>query len=157
MNHFTGGVRAGSLNASYPFARLECEPDGVLISSFLGSHHLAKGDVLAVSEFRGFLSRGVRFQHTSPNAPSLLVFWFTSPGKVLRTLESMGFQVTSEERIEPVAWRSSYLMVPIVVSLAVLCMDLCRNRLILDAILNAVGLGLFVTVMGLVFLSIRRK
>ena len=73
-----GGARIGSVNASWPFARLAVVGDRLTISVFLLGQYDFKGfQILSIEpcEAGPILSSGLRIHHTHPDYPESIIFW----------------------------------------------------------------------------------
>lgn len=95
----TGGARVGTLNATYPFATLWVEADGLCVSCLGRDYSFPKGSIRSLSRHRGFVSTGLRIEHSVASLPQFVVFWaslfFWSSGfQRLRTqLEGLGYEI----------------------------------------------------------------
>ena len=74
---FTGGLRAGNYNSSWPFATLTLTPDRMTLQGGGRVWVFAKYEIVRLTKHRGWLSVGLRIQHDKPELPEFLVFWVT--------------------------------------------------------------------------------
>ena len=96
-----GGLRYGwsywfSMNATWPLATICASPKQIVFhvrGSWGPDPVLNPARVKRISPFRGFLSRGVRFEHDQRNTPSYLVFWTRQGTRLLAELRAMGYPV----------------------------------------------------------------
>ena len=90
----------GTINASWPFARLSASPNQIEIRVLFPlawrRFVLTRGDVILVHKQRGLLNTGVRFEHKSRMAPEFLLFWTFSPDTLVRRLGELGFPVPTD-------------------------------------------------------------
>jgi len=94
---FRGGIRMGgsywtALNLSWPLAKLSIEKDSIAISSLLGSPRFPRSQITKISRYSGFLSKGIRIEHTA-DQPPFIVFWTFDLRGVTRCLEENGYSV----------------------------------------------------------------
>ena len=99
---FTGGIRYGesylsSFNATWPFASLKLEPGHLTLSALGKTFSFAHADLDRISKYRGFISKGIRFEHNSKNYPPFIVFWTFSQKSVLAELIGAGFTVNEHD------------------------------------------------------------
>jgi hypothetical protein len=70
-----GGARLGNFNATFPFATLSGDSDGLHLSCFGWRYHFARADILGLRRHRGLFSTGLRIEHSQDSVPELVVFW----------------------------------------------------------------------------------
>jgi hypothetical protein len=93
---FRGGIHAGvsfygSINATWPFAKLRIEKDSLDISSPIGNPKFPRAQITKLSKYSGFFSKGLRIEHTA-NQPPFIVFWTFDFHAVKRCLEENGYR-----------------------------------------------------------------
>ena len=95
-----GKGEIGTINASWPFARLSAFPTQVEIRVLFPlawrRFVLKRGEVRLIHKQRGLWSTGVRFEHNSAAAPGFLLFWTFAPDTLLRRLGELGYPVPSD-------------------------------------------------------------
>ena len=90
---FTGGARIGWVNASYPFAKLSCSRERLMLAS-LGTYEFTPDQVVSFGTYGSIplLANGLRINHNRLDYPEKVVFWCAgSRDKVLREVGRMGF------------------------------------------------------------------
>ncbi len=108
---FRGGSRIGWVNASYPFARLTCTRERLVLSS-LGAHEFTPDQVVSLSAFVGtvpMLAKGVAIEHNRLDYPARMVFWSMGDAEhVLERIRGTGFvprgQPVERPRGMPFRW-----------------------------------------------------
>lgn len=98
---FRGGLRHGSshllaINYSWPFATLESGPRELTLRA-PGVHYVFSREGVAVEDFRGLFSPGLRFLHTDPAVPPHVVFWTFQPRAVKASLAANGYEVAAPD------------------------------------------------------------
>lgn len=86
MNKKIGGIRAGMMNATWPFATLKVKNGELVISCIYGTYSFFKEDLLDIQPYVmiPFFGQGVKINHTKKKYPSNLIFWyFGSPKKLV--------------------------------------------------------------------------
>lgn len=97
----TGGARINNFNASYPFARLSGDSGALHLSCLGREYHFPRSNIRRLSRHRGFISVGLRIEHTQAGLPAFIVFWasllfWTSGFQRLKTqLQSLGYEVAA--------------------------------------------------------------
>lgn len=80
----------GLLNVSWPFSFLALEKSSLRFAwkfLFLHAEYKIDFDEIVKIEFkRGIFSKGLRFIHSSPRAPSLIIFWTWNGRELLKAL-----------------------------------------------------------------------
>lgn len=107
---FRGGSRIGWVNASYPFARLTCTRERLVLSSF-GAHEFTPDQVVSFGTFGSvpLLANGLAIEHNRLDYPARMVFWCPgSRDKVLEEIRRTGFvprgQPVERPRGMPFRW-----------------------------------------------------
>ncbi|HZD60718.1 MAG TPA: hypothetical protein VE439_09750 [Anaerolineae bacterium] len=85
---FVGGLRAELWNWTFPFAAL-CASRDQLIITVLGE----KKYIFTPDQVVGIKKRfgGIQIFHNIASYPTLIIFWYFNPSKVLKAIESIGF------------------------------------------------------------------
>ena len=96
---FTGGLRKGVVNVSWPLARLTVDCDAIRIKApLLSTVWVQRPQVVAVRRVSGaFLVPGIRFE-TTDGAYDGVIFWSFSPDDVLAGLHALGSPVVARSR-----------------------------------------------------------
>jgi len=95
----TGGARLGFFNATYPFAILSADTEGLRLSCLGRNYAFSKNKIQSLSRHRGIFSVGLRIEHSEPSYPQFVVFWasmffWTSGFQRLKAqLENLGYEV----------------------------------------------------------------
>ncbi|MEP6667551.1 MAG: hypothetical protein ABJF10_00275 [Chthoniobacter sp.] len=95
----TGGARLDYFNATFPFATLSADADGLHLSCMGHEYLFPKDKIRRLSRHRGIFSVGLRIEHSEPSFPQFVVFWasvffWTSGFQALTTqLESLGYDI----------------------------------------------------------------
>ncbi len=79
---FRGGLRAGSLNLSWPFAALRLTPADLVIEAAGIRHFLKKDDVARLELYGGLFSKGVRIFHENQGLDQPTIFWAFTPVRI---------------------------------------------------------------------------
>ncbi len=96
---FRGGLRHGrahllAINFTWPFATLEIGPRALTLRA-PGVHYVFSREGVAIEDFRGLFSPGLRFLHTDPAVPPHVVFWTFQPRAVKASLAAHGYTVAA--------------------------------------------------------------
>ncbi|PTX99252.1 hypothetical protein DB345_02430 [Spartobacteria bacterium LR76] len=96
---FRGGLRHGSshllaVNFTWPFATLEIGPRELTLRG-PGVHYVFSREGVAIEDFRGIFSPGLRFLPTDPAVPPQVVFWTFQPRAVKAALAAHGYAVAA--------------------------------------------------------------
>jgi hypothetical protein len=75
-----GGLRIGrsfwlSINASWPLATLQIYSDRLVLTGLFRRLSFPHSAIVRLSEYHGFLSSGIRIEHTVAAYPRLVIFW----------------------------------------------------------------------------------
>jgi len=93
----TGGARIGGFNASWPFAKLHADAEGLTIKlPFSKTYRFPTSSITSVREYISilFIGWGIRIEHSVPEYPPFVVFWYLGyPSTVLSFLEDCGFPI----------------------------------------------------------------
>jgi hypothetical protein len=78
LNKKIGGIRAGMMNATWPFARLQVKDKKLIINSFLGTYKFNRNEILDISDYFliPLIGQGVKIIHTKKEYPSQIIFWY---------------------------------------------------------------------------------
>lgn len=108
---FRGGSRIGWVNASYPFARLACTRERLVLGSF-GVHEFTPDQVVSFGTFGSvpLLANGLAIEHNRLDYPARMVFWcLGSRDKVLEEIRRTGFvprgRPVERPKSMPFRWR----------------------------------------------------
>jgi hypothetical protein len=95
-----GRGRFGSINATWPFARLRATPQRIQIRVVFPllwrNFILVREDVVAVRPQNGIFSTGVRFEHRNSTCPECLLFWTFRRARLLAALADLGYATGTE-------------------------------------------------------------
>jgi hypothetical protein len=89
-----GGARLGTFNATWPLAKLVVNSDELRLWVLGIKLAFPKASITRLSEHRGYMSTGLRIEHSNPRAPQFIVFWTFDLSTLLRELSSSGYPVT---------------------------------------------------------------
>jgi hypothetical protein len=89
-----GGARLGLFNATWPLAKLVAGPEELKLWVLGIKLAFPKASITRLSEHRGYMSTGLRVEHSNPSAPQFIVFWTFDLSTLLRELSSLGYPVT---------------------------------------------------------------
>jgi hypothetical protein len=102
-----GGVRAGGVNATWPFAKLTASPSQLKLATLIGTYEFAPNEVVSLETYGVIpvFSRGVRIAHARADYPSKIIFWYLgSPDSVIDGVRGSGFLPNAPASAE-VKWR----------------------------------------------------
>ncbi len=94
-----GGARLGFFNATWPFATLAADKEGLCLYCFSKKYVFPKNQIRRLSRHRGIFSVGLRIEHSESSMPHFVVFWasiffWTSGFQKLKTeLEYLGYEI----------------------------------------------------------------
>ena len=88
-----GGLRVDGFNVSWPFARLKATEDKITLVVFSKTYEIEKENISALRRHRGFLSVGLKIEHTKGGMPKHLVFWTFAFKKLKKALGELGYKV----------------------------------------------------------------
>lgn len=71
----TGGARLDYFNATFPFATLSGDFEGLRLSCMGRDYAFPKNKIRKLSRHRGIFSVGLRIQHSEPSYPESVIFW----------------------------------------------------------------------------------
>jgi hypothetical protein len=107
---FKGGSRIGWVNASFPFATLECSRERITLISF-GKYEFLPDEVVSFDTYGSIpvVANGLRIHHNRLDYPEKVVFWcMGSRAKVTNALQQTGFkpsgQVVERPKGIPIRW-----------------------------------------------------
>ena len=97
----TGGARIGArFNATYPLAELSADDKGLRLTCPGHNFFFPREEIRRLSKYRGWVSIGLRIEHTQDATPAIIVFWasllpWTSGfDRLKRALEVLGYDVS---------------------------------------------------------------
>lgn len=98
-----GGVRAGTgpltaFNATWPFAALHADESALVVTCFGNRWVFPKAAIRILSRYRGFVSPGLRIEHTVGDISEFFVFWCFRFGKLQRELGKREYLIGSQPR-----------------------------------------------------------
>jgi hypothetical protein len=97
----TGGLRVDGFNATDPFATLSANSDAIHLSCRGREYHFPRSTIRRLSRHRGWVSVGLRIEHTQDSLPEFVFFWaseffWTSRFEDLkRELEGLGYEIAA--------------------------------------------------------------
>ena len=87
-----GGARIGFLNATFPFASLRVDVDGIFLNvTLIGKYRFSFDSIIKIEKvgFIPFIGWGIRIFHSIEEYPSKIIFWcFGNPNKLKTQIES---------------------------------------------------------------------
>lgn len=97
----TGGYRVGrnellAINASWPFGTLEVHRGQLVLRCITRLLAFPVASISRLSVHEGFLSTGLRVEHTVPEYPKFVVFWSSNIEDLRRELTHAGFQLNPD-------------------------------------------------------------
>jgi len=93
----TGGIRYGSMNASWPLASIILTDESIQINILgIKSILFAKADILNLQKCKGIFSTGLKIEHKINNYPSFIVFWTFNINKLIEQLGTHGYTLSEE-------------------------------------------------------------
>ena len=91
-----GGVRLGSFNLTWPFAKLSASHEGIRLScAGLVTYSFGRADLVRLSLHRGFMNEGLRIEHDGNIGPDFIVFWSFSYARLEAALRQLGYTVAT--------------------------------------------------------------
>jgi hypothetical protein len=95
-----GGLRAGSFNVTFPFARLRVDRDELqLTAPGIGTIRLRPDQIVELKRYKSFLSGGYLVYHKVKEFPVPIVFW-GNPNKIDKMMDEVGFRPTGSGEID---------------------------------------------------------
>ncbi|HEY1543114.1 MAG TPA: hypothetical protein VGG01_11950 [Xanthobacteraceae bacterium] len=88
-----GGARIGRFNASWPFARLSADRDGIALRCLFFKFTFPRDTITRLGRYRGFISTGLQVEHAVPRYPGFMLFWTFDFDRLKRELEALGHTV----------------------------------------------------------------
>jgi hypothetical protein len=82
------------LHATWPFCRLVVNRETICLRVLWLEYRMGREDLVEIKRYRCFFSVGIKFIHSVPSLPKLLVFWPLSFGKLKQHLEQFGYTIT---------------------------------------------------------------
>ena len=92
----TGGTRIGSFNATWPFAHIEITKEKIIISVFTKSYEFLIKDILQLKKHHGFISTGLKIEHTNKEYDKFIVFWTFNFKKLKNNLEKLNYKILTK-------------------------------------------------------------
>ena len=89
-----GGLRFGTLNATWPFASLTATPGSIWISCFGFKLQYPKTEISGLRLYRGHISTGLLVEHQIRWRPRFIVFWTFNFKALSENLEQLGYRVS---------------------------------------------------------------
>ena len=94
-----GKVPNGSINASWPLARLRATPSQIEIRVLIFRKFvLRRHEIHVIRKERGIFSTGVRFDRGNQQCPAYLLFWTLSGDRLMSRLAELGYPTTTGPR-----------------------------------------------------------
>lgn len=91
----TGGARIGTVNATYPFAKLRVNENKLEINtSVIGKLVFTTKDVISIEPYQRFpiIGKGVKINHRVSNYNQKVIFWtWKNPKDVIQQIALTGF------------------------------------------------------------------
>ena len=91
----TGGARIGFVNATWPFATLLVNRDGLkLNATLIGKYSFSPDQIISLDKYSiiPILGSGIRISHNIPEYPQNIMFWcFGNPQTLLDEISQTGF------------------------------------------------------------------
>src|SRR3989344_3282117 len=96
-----GGIRLGksywnSSNTTWPFAKIEIFKEKLIINSIFHKIDFNKREITYIEEYQGLLDscgRGIRIHHKKVGIYPFIIFWHSSPEKILNILKNLGYKI----------------------------------------------------------------
>jgi hypothetical protein len=93
-----GGFTVGrnfllALNGTWPFGRLESHHDRLVLNTLFHRYTFPRDSIVSLSICSGFLSRGMRIEHSIPAYPRFIVFWSFHISRLRQRLSEASFAV----------------------------------------------------------------
>ena len=96
---FTGGLRSGLFNATWPLARLTLDGEAARIRVLLlRTVWVERSEVVAVRRLSFLLSPGILFE-TKDGAYDGVIFWTFAPSDVMRAFAALGWPVEGTAKV----------------------------------------------------------
>lgn len=84
---YRGGMRADSANYTWPFVVLHVGPDELRMEFFGREYRIRRCEIVRLSRYDGWFSKGIQITHSSSSVPQKLVFWTMNRDSVMSGLE----------------------------------------------------------------------
>ena len=88
-----GGLRFGTMNATWPFASLTANPNSIWISCFGFKLQYPKTAISSLRLYRASISTGLLIEHEIEWRPRFIVFWTFNFKQLAENLERLGYRV----------------------------------------------------------------
>ena len=85
-----------SVNATWPLAKLTVTETQMTLSVVGFRWILPKSSIRSLGRYHGFLSTGLRIEHSIPRRPSFVVFWTFRFYELKQELERHGYTVSAD-------------------------------------------------------------
>ena len=89
-----GGARLGTFNATWPLAKLVASPEELKLWVLGIKLAFPKASITRLSKHSGFISTGLRIEHSNPRAPQFIVFWTFDFPTLAKELALLGYQTS---------------------------------------------------------------